>query len=240
MDRHIGVCCDGCNTQNFAGMRWKCLHCPNYDLCDTCKQSSVTSLQHRIGHPMRPIEPPQACFEQEDENEYNTLDSDDPFACPWCGPCNFDEMELVHHISTSHEGERMMAPCSLCMYYLGDFDRHDVISHFKTRHRRSFGNQKQQTRRDQLFDHALNDLAGSTSDRGSSSQSSRSQEKSRVSQSVLGLREAPSTTLDRGKTSSQSSLLSGAHTPTKRSPSPPADRHTRAAFVRELLLSTLL
>ncbi|KAJ3212199.1 hypothetical protein HK099_007790 [Clydaea vesicula] len=31
-----GVCCDNCSIRNFAGVRWKCAHCDNYDLCQWC------------------------------------------------------------------------------------------------------------------------------------------------------------------------------------------------------------
>eukprot|EP00929_Paragymnodinium_shiwhaense_P022542 TRINITY_DN14373_c0_g1_i1.p1 TRINITY_DN14373_c0_g1~~TRINITY_DN14373_c0_g1_i1.p1 ORF type:complete len:412 (+),score=38.57 TRINITY_DN14373_c0_g1_i1:84-1319(+) len=34
--RHIDVVCDGCNTTNFTGTRWRCRSCLDYDLCDRC------------------------------------------------------------------------------------------------------------------------------------------------------------------------------------------------------------
>jgi hypothetical protein len=35
---HPGVTCDGCSA-NIVGVRYKCLACPNYDLCATCMDS---------------------------------------------------------------------------------------------------------------------------------------------------------------------------------------------------------
>eukprot|EP00745_Piridium_sociabile_P029036 TRINITY_DN47042_c0_g2_i1.p1 TRINITY_DN47042_c0_g2~~TRINITY_DN47042_c0_g2_i1.p1 ORF type:complete len:516 (+),score=130.87 TRINITY_DN47042_c0_g2_i1:303-1850(+) len=49
---HPGVVCDGCETAIY-GPRYKCVICPDYDLCSTCEQKGVHS-QHdkfKITHP---------------------------------------------------------------------------------------------------------------------------------------------------------------------------------------------
>lgn len=38
---HYGVTCDGCGTLGFAGIRHKCMTCPDYDLCATCEASGI-------------------------------------------------------------------------------------------------------------------------------------------------------------------------------------------------------
>jgi len=36
-DIHIGIICDGCEKSPIKGTRYKCLSCPNFDLCDDCQ-----------------------------------------------------------------------------------------------------------------------------------------------------------------------------------------------------------
>ena len=50
--RHIGVVCDGCEGGVF-GIRYKCLICPDFDLCYTCEGQGIHG-----GHSMMKIEKP--------------------------------------------------------------------------------------------------------------------------------------------------------------------------------------
>ena len=43
---HMNITCDKCHTSNFKGRRFKCLVCPDFDLCEKCEHS------HIHGHPM--------------------------------------------------------------------------------------------------------------------------------------------------------------------------------------------
>lgn len=43
---HIGVTCDDCQVQPIVGKRFKCLVCPNFDLCEKCEAKAIH------GHPM--------------------------------------------------------------------------------------------------------------------------------------------------------------------------------------------
>ena len=33
---HEGVKCDSCGKENITGVRYKCMECPNYDMCESC------------------------------------------------------------------------------------------------------------------------------------------------------------------------------------------------------------
>ncbi|CAG0923941.1 unnamed protein product, partial [Notodromas monacha] len=48
MGEHSGVTCDSCKTADFKGLRFKCLKCFDFDLCQTCAtQPGVPSAQGR-------------------------------------------------------------------------------------------------------------------------------------------------------------------------------------------------
>jgi len=46
--KHWGITCDGCKTWILKGNRWKCMKCPNYDLCDKCKDSDPPIHEHEF------------------------------------------------------------------------------------------------------------------------------------------------------------------------------------------------
>jgi hypothetical protein len=38
---HRGVCCDGCGMHPIVGVRYKCMNCPDFDLCEGCEAQGV-------------------------------------------------------------------------------------------------------------------------------------------------------------------------------------------------------
>lgn len=47
---HEGVKCDMCNKDNITGVRYKCMECPNYDMCENCHLSSLRSTTSLLPH----------------------------------------------------------------------------------------------------------------------------------------------------------------------------------------------
>jgi len=44
--KHVGVICDGCHRSPIVGIRYKCLQCSDYDLCETCADRQLIHSNH--------------------------------------------------------------------------------------------------------------------------------------------------------------------------------------------------
>jgi len=47
-DIHHGVTCDGCGMKPIEGVRFKCLVCPNFDLCSSCEEKNQHPSDHTL------------------------------------------------------------------------------------------------------------------------------------------------------------------------------------------------
>lgn len=50
---HHGIMCDGCHLKPIVGVRYKCIICPNFNLCSSCEQRSTSmgsSIAHALDH----------------------------------------------------------------------------------------------------------------------------------------------------------------------------------------------
>ncbi|KAL4246320.1 hypothetical protein ABKN59_008948 [Abortiporus biennis] len=52
---HFGITCDHCQVHNITGVRFKCLQCNDYDLCDTCMALPDVHGGHARGHGFWPV-----------------------------------------------------------------------------------------------------------------------------------------------------------------------------------------
>lgn len=51
-EKHIGITCNHCLTQDFTGPRFVCSFCSNYNLCAKCEHESLLKQIHNIEHTM--------------------------------------------------------------------------------------------------------------------------------------------------------------------------------------------
>ena len=56
--KHMGIHCDVCMKGDFKGFRYKCLTCPDYDLCDLCFEKKRSNKNHERSHPMFLLQDP--------------------------------------------------------------------------------------------------------------------------------------------------------------------------------------
>ena len=73
-DSHVGIACKGCGNNNIVGFRYKCIICPNYDLCSDCETGG-----HHLSHYMMRIATPEDAWPQ------NTFWRLEPLKEPTCG-----------------------------------------------------------------------------------------------------------------------------------------------------------
>jgi hypothetical protein len=59
--KHVGVICDGCNRSPIIGIRYKCLECFDYDLCESCADRQLIHSHHVMAKIRTPH---QVCFFQ--------------------------------------------------------------------------------------------------------------------------------------------------------------------------------
>jgi len=83
LKRHYGIICDGCNKQNFTGLRYKCQDCPDWDFCEKCFNSSDIRKKHAFNHMFTKMEAPapRHCF--------NSQPRHFGVCCDGCGAYNF-------------------------------------------------------------------------------------------------------------------------------------------------------
>ena len=130
MSQHEGVSCDACLKSDFRGRRYKCLTCPNYDLCSNCYESGVRSTRHTPDHPM------QCILTRSDYDIFyggETFNTDQPYSltCPFCGRMGFTEVTLHEHVVAEHSEGPQEVICPICAS-LPDCEPNHVTDDFAT------------------------------------------------------------------------------------------------------------
>lgn len=130
-----GVSCDSCLKSNFRGLRFKCLICYDYDLCETCHDEGATSTRHSAEHPMQCILT-RSDYEFYYGGENVTPEQPQSFTCPYCGRLGFTEATLLEH-TAEHTDTGLEVICPICAAMPGgdpnlvtdDFSGHLSLEH---------------------------------------------------------------------------------------------------------------
>jgi len=141
MSRHESVSCDNCLQTNFEGIRYKCLICYDYDLCEKCHTRGLTTGRHRTDHPM------QCILTRVDADLFHRGEggpSQDAFTCPFCGEPGFKGHELGAHVNSQHGQESREVICPICAvssstdpnHMTDNLSNHLSVDHAQTTNRR--------------------------------------------------------------------------------------------------------
>lgn len=67
--------CKFCKRSNFIGYRYKCLICPEYDLCSDCYENKKFNQSHELGHLMVRFDDPDVLFDEKITSDKVTLNN---------------------------------------------------------------------------------------------------------------------------------------------------------------------
>eukprot|EP00164_Ancoracysta_twista_P018329 GFYU01031672.1.p1 GENE.GFYU01031672.1~~GFYU01031672.1.p1 ORF type:complete len:259 (-),score=42.58 GFYU01031672.1:107-883(-) len=143
---HEGVTCDGCGRTNFSGVRHKCLLCYDFDLCQPCTMTGITTRTHNASHPMQAIVSPvdyesmllDECGGNPPSSSLGGLgDSLSFYVCPYCGLDALTDQTLYEHVLDDHTNDPTQVECPVCMtmgasHYTRDLPSHLSQSHFSS------------------------------------------------------------------------------------------------------------
>ncbi|XP_030386626.1 E3 ubiquitin-protein ligase KCMF1 [Scaptodrosophila lebanonensis] len=114
MAMHWNVNCDGCGNTNLVHFRYKCLRCPDYDLCQVCYDNEVESGAHKNTHAFQCLLD-RAARELFFAGEPISNLCADSYTCPICGAMGHTNKELIKHVQKKHSNDMALVICPLCV-----------------------------------------------------------------------------------------------------------------------------
>ncbi|UYV63431.1 K02A2.6-like [Cordylochernes scorpioides] len=137
----LGKKCKSCGNQNFTGLRFHCLRCQDFDLCNNCQDHLVEN--HTADHPMQAV----MLIKQDSPLFYKNEEfCPQSFTCSFCGKRGFSPAKIVAHfvecIGRTPLPDRPVLDsvcCSLCVaesrcYHPARFDHSGFWNHIIERH----------------------------------------------------------------------------------------------------------
>ncbi|ESN97406.1 hypothetical protein HELRODRAFT_85566, partial [Helobdella robusta] len=132
------VTCDCCMKSSFSGLRYKCLICFDYDLCQSCHDMKAVSSRHKSSHSMQCI-PTRADMGILYSGEPSSSLVIQSFSCPHCSKMGFNSQLLADHVRTCHRDRISVEICPICASLPGGDANHvtdDLSQHISTSHQR--------------------------------------------------------------------------------------------------------
>lgn len=110
----LGITCSVCGVKDFDGIRFVCLICWNYDLCEKCYGERRYNIQHRPHHPMQSVLGREELFKA----AQSIVPVDEArLSCPFCGERELSLAGLLQHCQQSHGEEDESVRCPVCVIY---------------------------------------------------------------------------------------------------------------------------
>jgi len=157
---HEGISCDHCLKSNFRGKRFKCLVCPDYDLCSSCYESGTVPAgkRHTSEHPVQCILT-RNDYEVYFGGETTPIEQIQSFTCPICGKMGFTENLLYDHSVQEHSDTFTEVSCPICCstqqnVELSALTIEDFTSHLSVEHRSGRGYDTPQALRGRRVPHS--------------------------------------------------------------------------------------
>ncbi|XP_021705147.1 uncharacterized protein LOC5576015 [Aedes aegypti] len=114
---HENINCDVCGVQNFPGIRYACLSCHDYDLCESCQKRGAFSKTHAPYHPVQSVLT-QYDFVQKFQHSGTTSSTGfQIYRCPHCGNDGFSLSTLLTHLKAVHPESKNRVRCPVCVTF---------------------------------------------------------------------------------------------------------------------------